>query len=258
MFKPQLFPNDPVDINDVKGPYLMSTKLDGIRCIFMDGEMLSRHFKPIRNVQLQKQFNHLKELSVDTGLVFDGELYKHGMNFPDVSGVVMSFDKPVPEDFKFYCFDSYDRFIPDKTAAARFDDYFYSLDNQPHTVRVEQHFVDDRAQILDQYERFLEQGYEGAILKHQLSSYKFGRITYKSGDGYKFKPFRTFEAKVVGVTQATMAKPESPRTRNELGRSETSGRAEDRHIREQNMRYRIFHRGLSFFRIIFPSLPDQS
>ena len=37
------------DTSDVKYPVLVSQKLDGIRCLIIDGVAVSRNLKPIRN-----------------------------------------------------------------------------------------------------------------------------------------------------------------------------------------------------------------
>jgi DNA ligase-1 len=228
-FKPQLFPNDIVNVADIKGDYLMSAKLDGIRCLFIDGGMYSRHLKPIRNIQLQRKFEHIKSLSKDMGIIFDGEIYMHGVNFPDISGFVMSMDTPIPDTLNFWCFDCYDDIADTKPDAyARYDLYTGQLESERHVIPIVQNLVNGAEIIHAIYQNYLEEKFEGAILKRPTSPYKFGRITYKSGNGYKLKLYQTFEAKILGIEQATMAKPESVRTRNELGKSETSGKQGDR------------------------------
>lgn len=232
-FKPMLFPNDPFKVENIKGEYMVSPKLDGIRCIFVDGEMLSRKFKPIRNAQVQKRFNHLKALSKRTGLVYDGELYIYGMNFPDISGYVMSMDKPIPEDLKFHIFDIYDPEMPDEAAYSRHN-HIQSLPETPYLEKVPQFVLNNVEAILEAYEKFRDLGYEGAILKSTKSRYKCGRLTINSRDGYKLKPYQTWDVEVVDVEQATKCKDgDEYRTITELGKSKTSKKKDDRELVEK-------------------------
>ena len=58
--------------------------------------------------------------------------------------------------------------------------------------------------------------------------YKCGRGTLREGLIFKVKPFRTFDAKILGVIQATKVDPEAEKKTNELGRSVTSKKKDDR------------------------------
>lgn len=64
-FKPMLAATV-VDRTKLRFPFLASPKLDGIRCIVLDGQVLSRSLKPIRNKFIVKQLQGLPNL--------DGEL----------------------------------------------------------------------------------------------------------------------------------------------------------------------------------------
>ena len=237
-----LFPNDPVRVEDMKGQYLMSTKLDGIRCIFVDGKMLSRKFKPIRNVCLQKRFTHLKLLSQTTGVIFDGELYGP-YNFPDISSYVMSMDRWIPDDLEFHCFDCLDYRDRDAGALTRAQEYTRWMMSQPFVEPVFQYLVCSPEQIGERYMQFVNQGFEGAILKQTDSPYKFGRITVKSGDGYKLKPIHTFDAEIEGVEQATRALDNSQRTIDAFGKSHTSHKQDDRENIEKAASFIITYNG---------------
>jgi DNA ligase-1 len=242
-FRPMLFPNDPVSVHDIKGPYLMSTKLDGIRCLFIDGKMLSRKFKPIRNVYLQKKFQHMKEMS-KSGLTIDGELYGP-YNFPDIAGYVMSMDKWCPDDLLFYCFE----ILPEDERAMNAENrsalYHQLVAGSPGTDCLAQYHVEGSEEILSKYDLFVKLGFEGAILKRPNSIYKFGRITTHSGDGYKLKPMMTFDAIVLGVEQATQALPDSQRTLDPFGKSHTSHKQDDRELVEKAASFIVDYNGYS-------------
>jgi len=62
-FKPMLAPNEKIDISTLKYPLLASYKLDGIRCIFKDGQMYSRALKQFPNIKLRERFAELAKLA---------------------------------------------------------------------------------------------------------------------------------------------------------------------------------------------------
>ena len=76
----------------LKFPLYASTKLDGIRCVFKDGQMLSRSLKQIPNKQLQERFQFLKDYSKKHNIIIDGELYNHELNFQQITSLVMTKD----------------------------------------------------------------------------------------------------------------------------------------------------------------------
>ena len=75
---------EPSELENLKYPVLVSPKLDGIRCLIVDGKALSRSFKPIPNLFIQsllskQEFNGL-----------DGELVLEGKTFNETQSIVMS------------------------------------------------------------------------------------------------------------------------------------------------------------------------
>jgi len=225
LFKPQLFPNDQVKITDMPDKeYLSSTKYDGVRCIFRHGEMLSRSLKRIPNKQLHDKFKHIKDISEESGITFDGELYAHNLSFQEITSIVMTHNKDVPTELEFFCFDSFDDNFP----LMKFQDRLEVLpENELYVTVVKQNMV-KKDQLLRLMKQALENGYEGLIIRDPMSIYKFGRVTVKSGDGFKMKPYRTFDAQIIGFVQATVVRERAEKKINELGNSETSKKKADR------------------------------
>jgi DNA ligase-1 len=219
-FKPMLCPNDEVDLATIKYPMFASTKLDGIRCIFIEGKMLSRSLKEIPNKQLQEKYQHLKDFSKKNNVILDGELYGVNMTFQEITHAVMSDDlddkgEVLPEKLKFFCFDA----IID-TPNMPFEDRqkYVSKLKLADVVLVEQILIHKKEDVDDMFEKVLEKGFEGLILKSKTGIYKFGRVTAKSGDAYKCKPFMTFDSKIIRVEERFLNTSES--YTNELGRSQ--------------------------------------
>jgi len=230
LFKPSLYPNEQITIEQIKMPVMTSYKLDGIRCIFKNGEMLSRSLKQIPNKQL------------DENIILDGEIYSEKMTFQQIIHYVMTEDmasaKSIkknekidypPEDLMFYCFD----IVENENFDMSFDERNllydkYGLDNQKYIKKVCQKTIYTEEILKNMFDKALKEGYEGLIMKNPYSKYKCGRYTVKSGDGYKMKPYRTFDAQIIGVEQATVVNPEAEKTINELGQSVTSKKLGDR------------------------------
>lgn len=235
LFSPMLFPNESVGFEAINKPYMASIKLDGIRCIFKKGEMLSRSFKPISNKQLNERFAPMKELSLETGIIYDGEIYSTELNFQELMHYCRTEDlnvegEELPKSINFYCFDALDMNHLDATAIERNINLCEELRKKgiPFVSVIPQNIVSTPEEVKKLFEDAIENGFEGLILKAPDSLYKFGRITAKSGDGYKFKPYRTWELPITGVIQSTEVNSAVERKIDELGYHHTSRKKEDR------------------------------
>ena len=65
----------------------------------------------------------------------------------------------------------------------------------------------------------------------------------KEGLIFKVKPFRTFDAVIKDVVQATKVDPEAEKKTNELGRSVTSKRQKDRILIEKASAFKVMYEG---------------
>lgn len=225
-FRPMLCPNELPDLDKVTYPMLASFKLDGIRCIFKDGELLSRSLKELPNIHLHVKFAHLKEYSKKNNVILDGELYCTSVDFNALSGIIRSDEHDLPDDLEFYCFDLLD--ANKKTFKDRVQDYMYL--RQPSLVQVAQTEVNSAEEVQSYFEHAIKSGYEGLILKDPSSYYKFGRASFKSNTAYKCKLYESFDAQIIDITQATVAREGSEKKVNELGRSVTSQKKADREL----------------------------
>ncbi len=253
MFKPNLAPNEQPKPEDIIFPKFASTKLDGIRCVFKGGEMLSRSLKQIQSKQLQEKFKHIKQESDDSRIIFDGELYAHGRSFQTITKAVMSQDifnktsikriikeqncseneaiewaQHLIDDIQFFCFDSLDTDFVDETFKERQFNIRVIMKNQPYVTVVEQVEVNSWEEVQTRFKVVLDEGYEGLMLKDKDSTYKFGRNTLKENVFFKVKPYVTVDMKVTGFVQATEVREGAEKKVNELGRSVTSKKKNDR------------------------------
>jgi DNA ligase-1 len=242
-----LYPNEAVGYEVVAKPMMASYKLDGMRCIFKNGEMLSRQFKPIANKQLNDRFAPLKKLSLERGEIYDGELYSHELNFQELMHYCRTddlLDEPLPESINFYCFDVLvgTDILSAQNASA--ESRYETIEemgtmNIPHFCALRQKIISTPEQAKELFEEAIADGFEGLILKDPNSLYKFGRISIPSGNGYKFKPYQTFDARIMGVEQATEVDPTVERKVGELGYHKTSRKKGDRIPIEKASAFRV-------------------
>ena len=100
MIKKPMLAENAEDISAIKFPVACTPKLDGIRCLKINGQALSRKFKAIPN----RYIREMLEQQCPDGL--DGELMIKNANFNSVQSGVMSEDgKP---DFEYWVFDYVD------------------------------------------------------------------------------------------------------------------------------------------------------
>jgi DNA ligase-1 len=175
----------------LKFPVLATPKLDGIRCLVIDGQALSRKFKPIPNVFIRNRVRTLP-----SGL--DGELMIPRLPFNEISSAVMSEDGK-PENFKYYVFD----YVSDslqKPYNERMKE-LEALDLPDFVVKVLPHQIESLSELHTIEEKWLAGGYEGVMVRSLQSPYKCGRSTVKEGYLLKIKRFRDSEAEIVGFEE---------------------------------------------------------
>jgi DNA ligase-1 len=243
-FKPILAPNEKVDLSTLKFPLLASYKLDGIRCIFKDGQMFSRSLKQFPNTALKASFSDLAILSKDRNIILDGELLAKSLVFNDLSGLIRQLYKELPEDLYFYCFDAIHNEEFNQSFRTRTSLLEISGIAHPRFKILTQWAVSSVEEVTNLYESALAWGCDGLILRDPNGRYKFGRGTIKEGLIYKLKPFQTFDAEIIGVTQATEAREGSEKKINELGRSVTSKKKDDRVLIEKASAFVVLHNGI--------------
>jgi hypothetical protein len=98
--------------------------------------------------------------------------------------------------------------------------YMNSLKLPPFAAVLRQTFLKDRAEVDAYISEKLNEGYEGVILRHSESLYKFGKATVTGGELLKVKPFEDAEATIEELEEGTTNT--NPKVKNELGRSKRS------------------------------------
>ena len=254
-FKPFLAVDATDNLDTIRYPKYVSYKLDGIRCIFHpELGMVSRSLKPIQNKQLQEKFRFMNYISKKANRVYDGELYAHELSFQEITRVVMTKDftdektilkfkkefdtgkdaaiyvKSLINKIKFHCFDTWH---PDIQETFYIRNQIVQSPAGTEVQAVKQVIVNSKEEVEKLFKTALDDDYEGLILKDPAGPYKMGRSTLKEEYMLKVKPFKTFDAEIIGVQQATEVDPSAEKKINELGRSVTSKKKDDRILIEK-------------------------
>lgn len=208
------------DTVSIPYPILCSVKLDGIRCLIIDGIVMSRSLKPIRNKHVQALFGK----NIYNGL--DGELIVGPANAPDVyrvtnSGVMSEDGEP---EVRFFVFDRWD--MPDATFSERLQSLSGIVGSYTSFSVLGQTEVKTEAELIEYERHVLNNGYEGVMCRKADGKYKNGRSTLKEFALGKLKRFSDAEYRVVGFEERT--RNENEAVRNNLGYIERSSHKENK------------------------------
>jgi ATP-dependent DNA ligase len=184
-------------------PCDVQPKLDGVRCLaFWEGEevkLMSRGGKYYECPHISK---FLQE-QLPRNLVLDGELYIHGETFQAITRLVKKL-RPETVNVQLHVYDMV--LLDDREASwpERRDDLKVLLATmQPHRTHprlssVVTETAHNEDEVREYYGKFMEAGYEGAIVRcYDNSEYRFG---YRSKRLLKLKEFDDDEFEVVGFT----------------------------------------------------------
>ena len=210
---------DAGDITKLRYPRIASAKLDGIRCLKLNGKALSRSFKPIPN-------EYVRYMIENSGLPngVDGELVlRDGSPFNKVSSAIMS-----QEGSPDYVYKIFDYVVNGNIREPFIDRYHRLQDGLPLPRNFAEylvHIVVDNSRELAEFEEaWISQGYEGVITRTIDSPYKCGRSTLKEQYMLKLKRFVDSEAIVIGWEE--MERNTNPAFVGELGQTKRSHASE--------------------------------
>ena len=181
--------------------FLASPKLDGIRALVINGQLVSRTLKPIRNRYIQEILGRPELEGLDGELIV-GSAYGEGVFARTSSGVMSEFGEP---NFTYFVFDNcgthiehYDtRYKALKLALSIGWDHIQIP--QIHLLHQEPIYTLSELEVFE--EGVTSEGYEGAILRHPASPYKQGRSTLRERYMLKLKRFLDSEAQIIGFQE---------------------------------------------------------
>lgn len=193
--------------HNINYPAIVQRKFDGVRCLARlnsDGTvtLLSRR---------GKEYPHLNHIKADvaannsnTNLVLDGELYSDTLTFQELVGLVkrVTLKPGNDEQMLEVSLRVYD--CVELNNEADFTDRYQTITNLTEGAEylslVENVGVSTESEIHAAQARFVEEGYEGAMVRNLTGAYAIGK---RSANLQKVKTFLDGEYPIVGFTQGT-------------------------------------------------------
>lgn len=216
-FKPMLAEHAEMEL--IHFPMLASTKLDGIRAVVLNGQLLSRKLKPIPNKYTRSLFEHPEYEGLDGELIVGSPTDPKCFN-KTTSGVMSEDGEP---EVHFYVFDQIPEYCG-MNSDTPFSKRYKDLTPLDHVILVEQQLVSNYEELSSFEEKCLTEGYEGVIIKSPDSPYKYGRSTIREGYMLKIKRYQDSEARILSVEELMSNTNEA--TINKLGKTERSNHKE--------------------------------
>lgn len=194
-----------------------SRKIDGVRCSFYLNDEGNITSSSRGGKDYDVSTRHLREDPMlielfDTypKLILDGELYKHGRDLPYISGLArrtLEEEAEACKELEFYIFDVMDNTLRFEDRVGILEDVAVELgcsdvsfDN--FTVEGKHHFrvlpqekVTGWLNIKKKHDQYVEEGFEGCIIRNPDKKYRFGGRT---NDMIKVKQYIDEEFKIVG------------------------------------------------------------
>ena len=194
--------------SDFQKGVFVERKYDGYRSIVakLKDQMVIYSRTAIEYTGLDKICNDVKVLLGDCNLYIDGELYSHNTSLQDISAKVrngksITLDK---SDIKLYIFDCYDPnhpLLPQKDRKEILNRLFSTAVNSLDSlVLVESIVTYSDGDLEELYKKYVNEGYEGAIIRKSDSIYEPSINNHHSSHVLKMKPYNTAEYKIIGYT----------------------------------------------------------
>lgn len=186
-------------------PALIQPKLDGMRClaVIKDGvaKLYTRTGKPILSVP--HIVEELEAAYEEFDLTLDGELYNHDLHdqFEKLISLCRK-SKPVPEAEGVVQYHIYDR-VTDQDFQDR--EILLPAEEYAHLKRVATGWCDSEKKMMEAYDKLLDKGYEGIMVRQGIGGYEgkrsYNLLKYKGELHVNSKHYSEEEFKIVGIVE---------------------------------------------------------
>jgi DNA ligase-1 len=185
-------------------------KLDGVRCVLKkegnEIKMFSKNGLEFNNLDHIKDL--VSKLKFDDNVCLDGELYTEKFPFNKINGYVRRLDNKLKKDdleciknIDYHIFDCFDIDNVDWEYENRHK-YLIKLlkKNKTQTLTLVKTIpIKEIEQVYDINKQFIDQGYEGIMIRNSLGKYKNSKT--RSNDLQKYKLFKDDEYEITGFQE---------------------------------------------------------
>lgn len=228
-FKPHLACD--ADLTKTKYPVMVFPKVDGVRGMHVLGHLTGRSLKKHESKHITALYSHPLFAGFDgeftSGLIHEnntenlcsrtsGDMARHE-GAPEMSWGLFDYltDEVIDLPYITRMFKLQDFYARHYLALIEYNIYLI-----PYTI------CHTQAEVEALYEKYLEEGFEGVVLRDPNGMHKNGRATAKSGAYGRLKPQSDKEARVIRIVEAMHNLNEAKI--NELGHTERSSHKENK------------------------------
>lgn len=290
--------NEILNKNGGIGNYLITNKKDGCRLqLGIANTPLTRALKLPKSQLVVSRFDKLNTICRQLNIAIDGEFYMHGLKFNEIlrffnnadvtrpkyreklfkekkknpeqfkeeyGGRSIEFLTTFHKDLKFWIFDG---IILDKPEVVGFEERMDIIEARLADISQEglsmmPYFctaVEEVDELDYLYEQSLKNGWEGLVLTHKDHEYKFGRNSINQGTILKMKDDSIeYDGVIIDIVEGTNIKEGVERGKNELGRSTTSQKKDDREPSGKAKGFLVEYDGLGTFIIGLKGFDDDA
>lgn len=172
-------------------PCYSQPKLDGMRCLYSDGKLISRKGKSITTM------GHILSdlIPIVKETVLDGELYSHGISFQGNMKLIKKYREGLSEKISYYVYDIVEPSMDFETRYTILREICSQLKSE-HIRLVPIKTIYDYHDLTCDHKGYLLDGYEGTIVRWGEEGYK---VNGRSNQLLKFKDFQDVTATIVDV-----------------------------------------------------------
>lgn len=185
-------------------PCYCQPKLDGIRCTARNN-IVTLWFRSGKQIKTMPHIEKALNKVMKDKEIWDGELYIHNADFNKLGGSIrrdVNMDINQAQKVEYHIYDFPRIWVGDNLLVER-DSYKYRLNefnkrklNHP-LIKVETTIIYDKNEMKQKFSEYIEQGYEGSILRNMDAPYEQKR----SYNLLKYKEFDETEYKIVGYEE---------------------------------------------------------
>lgn len=189
---------------------IVERKFDGLRAIIhrKNGEVIVQSRTGQNYVMLTEIANEAGTIIPDETTYLDGEIYIHGMKLQSINSVLTGVANGERANLKFYIFDTFNTSNMKVGALERkmvlermFEGKVFK-----RLIMVEYTIVNTLSEIWSMADRYISEGYEGAIVRRPKLPYEPSVNNYHSPNILKVKPRPDAEFAVVDYTEGAKGK----------------------------------------------------
>ena len=171
-------------------PAYVQPKLDGVRCLCkkiseFEIQFMSRGGKNYDTMQKHPIREKLIK-AMEIGEIYDGEIYHHGWSLQRITSAVKK-KKPDTNLLEYW--------IYDRPSDDGFKDRYNTHEFPDGITTVSTYKIDSEKEVYKYHNQFVQEGYEGVIIRNCSGAYKFGS---RSSDLQKYKKFIDDEFEITG------------------------------------------------------------